>query len=112
MNLRQAEEYLLDLELFGMRFGLDRMARSPTLGSYRLPSSARASRVRVPHGGGPILQAFVGAILLTVGALLPIMNPFSTAPLFVSLGAAGAGARHSVIDGFWYGLAKRSWQFD
>jgi 4,5-DOPA dioxygenase extradiol len=34
------------------------------------------------------------------------------APLFVSLGAAGMGARHSVIDGYWYGLAKRSWQFD
>jgi 4,5-DOPA dioxygenase extradiol len=36
------------------------------------------------------------------------------APLFVSLGAAlGADAdtgRHSVIDGFWYGLSKRSWQ--
>jgi len=33
------------------------------------------------------------------------------APLFVTLGAAegGAGAQ-SVIDGFWYGLSKRSWQ--
>jgi multiple antibiotic resistance protein len=29
----------------------------------------------------------VDAILLTVGALLPIMNPFTTAPLFVSLTA-------------------------
>ncbi len=27
MNLEQAEEYLLDLELFGMRFGLERMRR-------------------------------------------------------------------------------------
>jgi multiple antibiotic resistance protein len=27
------------------------------------------------------------AIVLTVGGLLPIMNPFSTAPLFVSLTA-------------------------
>jgi 4,5-DOPA dioxygenase extradiol len=35
------------------------------------------------------------------------------APLFVALGAAeGTGvAGESVIDGFWYGLSKRSWQF-
>jgi len=37
------------------------------------------------------------------------------APLFVSLGAAYEGGEHenrSVIDGFWYGLSKRSWQFN
>jgi 4,5-DOPA dioxygenase extradiol len=36
------------------------------------------------------------------------------APLFVALGAAddGQAAQHTVIDGFWYGLAKRSVQFD
>lgn len=37
------------------------------------------------------------------------------APLFVSLGAAyesGGLDNQSVIDGFWYGLSKRSWQFD
>ncbi|MEP7369500.1 MAG: class III extradiol ring-cleavage dioxygenase [Dermatophilaceae bacterium] len=36
------------------------------------------------------------------------------APLFVTLGAAyesGDLASRSVIDGFWYGLSKRSWQF-
>ncbi|HZB68584.1 MAG TPA: class III extradiol ring-cleavage dioxygenase [Ornithinibacter sp.] len=36
------------------------------------------------------------------------------APLFVSLGAASASGgvdADSVIDGFWYGLSKRSWQF-
>ena len=35
------------------------------------------------------------------------------APLFVALGAAAATgvAGASVIDGFWYGLSKRSWQF-
>ena len=36
------------------------------------------------------------------------------APLFVSLGAAyesGSLANESVIDGFWFGLSKRSWQF-
>jgi multiple antibiotic resistance protein len=34
-----------------------------------------------------LIQTFVDAISLTIGALLPIMNPFSTAPLFVSLTA-------------------------
>ncbi|MBW8485618.1 dioxygenase [Actinomadura sp. PM05-2] len=33
------------------------------------------------------------------------------APLFVALGAAGEADRRSVIDGFWFGLAKRSFQF-
>ncbi|GLZ07471.1 dioxygenase [Actinomadura sp. NBRC 104412] len=36
------------------------------------------------------------------------------APLFVALGAADAGGdgeRRAVIDGYWYGLAKRSFQF-
>jgi 4,5-DOPA dioxygenase extradiol len=37
------------------------------------------------------------------------------APLFVALGAAyesGDLTNRSVIDGFWYGLSKRSWQFN
>ena len=36
------------------------------------------------------------------------------APLYVALGAAHASGsldNESVIDGFWYGLSKRSWQF-
>ena len=36
------------------------------------------------------------------------------APLYVSLGAAyesGSLDNESVIEGFWYGLSKRSWQF-
>ena len=37
------------------------------------------------------------------------------APLFVSLGASlgsgGADAARSAVDGFWYGLSKRSFQF-
>ena len=36
------------------------------------------------------------------------------APLFVTLGAAyesGGLDNKSVIDGFWFGLSKRSWQF-
>jgi multiple antibiotic resistance protein len=35
----------------------------------------------------PIINLFLEAIALTIGALLPIINPFSTAPLFVSLSA-------------------------
>jgi len=35
----------------------------------------------------PPIHTFFDAIFLTVAALLPIMNPFSTAPLFVSLTA-------------------------
>lgn len=36
------------------------------------------------------------------------------APLYVALGAAdaGTGTPTSTIDGFWFGLSKRSWQFD
>ena len=36
------------------------------------------------------------------------------APLYVALGAAAASGgvdARSVIDGFWFGLSKRSWQF-
>ncbi|WP_026421764.1 dioxygenase family protein [Actinokineospora inagensis] len=35
------------------------------------------------------------------------------APLFVALGATvdSPGEQRAVIDGFWYGLSKRSWQF-
>ena len=33
------------------------------------------------------------------------------APLFVPLARRSTrSARHSVVDGFWYGLSKRSWQ--
>lgn len=36
------------------------------------------------------------------------------APLYVALGAASEGglSSRSAIEGFWYGLSKRSWQFD
>jgi multiple antibiotic resistance protein len=35
--------------------------------------------------GSRAIQVLVEAITLTIGGLLPIMNPFSTAPLFLSL---------------------------
>jgi multiple antibiotic resistance protein len=47
----------------------------------------RDRRVSETRGVEPI-PTFVEAIALTVAALLPIMNPFSTAPLFVSLTAS------------------------
>jgi multiple antibiotic resistance protein len=42
--------------------------------------------------GGERIQIFLEALTLTVAALLPIMNPFSTAPLYLSL-TAGADPR-------------------
>jgi multiple antibiotic resistance protein len=44
-------------------------------------------RAASPRAESEPIQTFVDAVLLTFGALLPIMNPFSTAPLFVSLTA-------------------------
>src|SRR3954467_9001192 len=38
-----------------------------------------------PPRGSRHIAIFWEAIALTIAALLPIMNPFSTAPLFVSL---------------------------
>lgn len=35
--------------------------------------------------GRPAIKIFLDTVALTIGALLPIINPFSTAPLFVSL---------------------------
>ena len=41
-----------------------------------------------------LIETFSETVALTVGALIPIMNPFSTAPLFLSLttGMDPAGA--------------------
>jgi len=52
-----------------------------------MEAGARVRRVAATARREPI-QSFLEAILLTVGGLLPIMNPFSTAPLFVSLTAS------------------------
>ena len=47
VNLRQAEDYLLDLELFGMRFGLDRMHKLMT--ALGMPQRRFASDARGGH---------------------------------------------------------------
>ena len=62
----------------------------PMAAACRQASHGR-STARLPRGRDArreLIQTFVDAILLTVASLLPIMNPFSTAPLFVSLTAS------------------------
>jgi dihydrofolate synthase/folylpolyglutamate synthase len=70
MNLRQAEAYLLDLELFGMRFGLDRMHKLMT--ALGMPQRRFASLHVVGSNGKSSTVRFTAAILrehgLNVGA--------------------------------------------
>ena len=61
MNFRQAEEYLLSLELFGMRFGLDRMHRLMTV--LGLPQRRFASIHVVGSNGKSSTVRFCAAIL-------------------------------------------------
>jgi dihydrofolate synthase/folylpolyglutamate synthase len=61
VNFRQAEEYLLSLELFGMRFGLDRMHRLMTV--LGLPQRRFASIHVVGTNGKSSTVRFCAAIL-------------------------------------------------
>jgi dihydrofolate synthase / folylpolyglutamate synthase len=61
VNFRQAEEYLLSLELFGMRFGLDRMHRLMTV--LGLPQRRFASIHVVGSNGKSSTVRFLAAIL-------------------------------------------------
>ena len=61
MTFRQAEEYLLGLELFGMRFGLDRMHRLMTV--LGLPQRRFASIHVVGTNGKSSTVRFIAAIL-------------------------------------------------
>jgi dihydrofolate synthase/folylpolyglutamate synthase len=61
MTFRQAEEYLLGLELFGMRFGLDRMHRLMTV--LGLPQRHFASVHVVGTNGKSSTVRFIAAIL-------------------------------------------------
>jgi dihydrofolate synthase/folylpolyglutamate synthase len=61
MNLRQAEEYLLGLELFGMRFGLDRMHKLMTV--LGLPQRRYASIHVVGTNGKSSTTRMTAAIL-------------------------------------------------
>ena len=61
MTFRQAEEYLLGLELFGMRFGLDRMHRLMTV--LGLPQRRFASIHVVGSNGKSSTVRFTAALL-------------------------------------------------
>jgi dihydrofolate synthase/folylpolyglutamate synthase len=61
VNFRQAEQYLLSLELFGMRFGLDRMHRLMTV--LGLPQRRFASIHVVGSNGKSSTARFCAAIL-------------------------------------------------
>jgi dihydrofolate synthase/folylpolyglutamate synthase len=61
MNARQAENYLLGLELFGMRFGLDRMRKLMTV--LGLPQRRFASIHVVGTNGKSSTVRFLAAIL-------------------------------------------------
>ena len=71
VNLREAEEHLLGLELFGMRFGLDRMHRLMT--ALGMPQRRFASVHVVGTNGKSSTVRFLAAILrrhgLRVGSL-------------------------------------------
>jgi dihydrofolate synthase/folylpolyglutamate synthase len=61
MNLQQAEEYLLDLELFGMRFGLDRMHKLMT--ALGMPQRRFATIHVVGTNGKSSTVRFIAGIL-------------------------------------------------
>jgi len=61
MNLRQAEKYLLDLELFGMRFGLDRMHKLMT--AMGMPQRRFATIHVVGTNGKSSTVRFIAGIL-------------------------------------------------
>src|SRR2546426_11620146 len=61
VNLREAESYLLDLELFGMRFGLDRMHKLMTV--LGMPQRRFASIHVVGSNGKSSTTRMIAAIL-------------------------------------------------
>ena len=61
MDLREAEDYLLDLELFGMRFGLDRMHRLMTV--LGMPQRRFASVHVVGSNGKSSTVRMIAALL-------------------------------------------------
>jgi dihydrofolate synthase / folylpolyglutamate synthase len=61
MNLREAEAYLLDLELFGMRFGLDRMHKLMT--ALGMPQRRFATIHVVGTNGKSSTVRFIAGIL-------------------------------------------------
>ena len=69
MNARQAEEYLLGLELFGMRFGLDRMHKLMT--ALGMPQRRFASIHVVGTNGKSSTTRMIAALLERHGHRTP-----------------------------------------
>ena len=93
MTFRQAEDYLLGLELFGMRFGLDRMHRLMTV--LGLPQRRFASIHVVGTNGKSSTVRFTAAILerhgLRTGSYTsPHLRRFASGSRW---GSAGVGRR-------------------
>jgi dihydrofolate synthase / folylpolyglutamate synthase len=102
MTLRQAEDYLLDLELFGMRFGLDRMHKLMT--ALGMPQRRFASIHVVGTNGKSSTTRMIAAILERQG----VRTGTYTSPHLRSfaerielgerpLGGAGFGAAVSAV---------------
>ena len=92
MNFRQAEDYLLSLELFGMRFGLDRMHRLMTV--LDLPQRRFASVHVVGTNGKSSTVRFCAAMLERHGLRSGQLH--LAAPALLSgahRGGGGAGVR-------------------
>ena len=85
-DLRQAEEYLLGLELFGMRFGLDRMHRLMTV--LGPPQRRFASIHVVGSNGKSSTVRFIAAILERHGLRT---GSYTTAPALVPRADRGGG---------------------
>ena len=99
MTFRQAEEYLLNLELFGMRFGLDRMHKLMTVlgmpqrrfasihvvGSNGKSSTARMIAAILERQGSWAAGTFKVTEVTTYSSRLlpegPVYTPLSRAPL-------------------------------
>lgn len=92
-----------NLGLIDMRAGWDQPAQS-----WSVEFDAWAERAMAEHDVDALLDFLDKA---PAGHLAhPRTEHF--APLFVALGAAQQSTARSVIDGFWGGLSKRSWQLD
>ena len=93
MTAREAEDYLLGLELFGMRFGLDRMHKLMT--ALGMPQRRFASIHVVGSNGKSSTVRFIAAILERHG--LRTWHLHLAAPALVQRadrgGGAGGGAR-------------------
>jgi 4,5-DOPA dioxygenase extradiol len=88
----------------------------PSAGADGPPPSASAEfdHWAAESVGGGDVDALLDVLARAPAARLAHPRSEHWAPLYVALGAAAASGgvqADSVIDGFWFGLSKRSWQF-